>query len=88
VSYCPGEIPLEEGRTYYVEFTHPVGFNPYVLDSPQDAYLEGAAYQDGVLKGEGNVDLSLSILVYARREETDGGSSTAPSITPLRPSPK
>ena len=65
VSYNPGEVSLVPGRTYYVEFTNPEGFNPYVMNRSQDAYPDGAAYQNGVLKDGGSVDLSMTILEYA-----------------------
>jgi hypothetical protein len=67
VSFNPGEVPLEPGQTYYVEFTNPEGFNPYVTEG--DTYAAGAAYQDGSLRSR---DLSMTILVYT---ETGGAIS-------------
>jgi len=80
VSYNPGEVPLEENETYYVEFTNPVGFNPYVFDSSADAYAGGAGYQNGALKSGGSVDVSMTILAYTgdggtiQGDVTDAGS--------------
>ncbi|MBI4582863.1 MAG: carboxypeptidase regulatory-like domain-containing protein [Planctomycetes bacterium] len=64
VSYSPGEVPLAPGETYYLEFTNPEGFNPYILDDPRDAYPDGAGYQNGLLKAGGAVDVSLTIAAY------------------------
>lgn len=76
VSWSPGEVPLEAGAVYYVEFTNPVGFNPYVCDRAEDAYAGGAAYQDGTLKAGGAVDLSMTIVVY-----TSGGGTVRGKVT-------
>jgi hypothetical protein len=64
VSFNPGEVPLDAGGIYTIEFTNPIGFNPYVLDSGADAYPDGAGYQNGVLKDGGSVDVSMTIVVY------------------------
>lgn len=67
VSYNRGEVPLTPGQTYYVEFTNPEGFNPYVMGSSADNYPDGAAYQDRRLRQD--TDLSMTIIVYS---ETGG----------------
>ncbi len=63
-SYSHGEVPLVPGRTYYIEFTNSVGFNPYVMDS--DRFDEGMAVQNGVTRPD--IDLNMTILEYT--EET------------------
>ncbi|MBI4605344.1 MAG: carboxypeptidase regulatory-like domain-containing protein [Planctomycetes bacterium] len=68
VSYNPGEVPLEAGKTYYIDFTNPIGFNPYVMEDPRDAYSGGAGYQSGSLRS--TTDLSMTILVYTERGGT------------------
>jgi hypothetical protein len=84
VSYSPGEVPLEAGKTYYIELTNPEGFNPYVLDDPRDAYAGGAAYQSGALKSGGSVDLSMTILVHAGGGGAIAGRvAAAPSGEPI-----
>ncbi len=65
VSYNPGEVPLTPGRTYYIEFTTPGGFNPYVMNESQDAYPYGAAFKSGAIADGGSVDLAMTILEYA-----------------------
>ncbi len=70
VSYNPGEVPLEPGRTYYVEFTNPIGFNPYVAD---DSYAGGTGFQD---RSARPVDVSMTIVVYTQRGGTVSGRVT------------
>ncbi len=65
VSYNPGEVTLEPGEVYYVEFTNSEGFNPYVMDDSADAYSSGKAWQDGTPAANGTADLSMTILEYA-----------------------
>lgn len=65
VCYNPGEVTLEPGATYYVEFTNPEGFNPFVMNDSQDAYAGGRAYKDGVAADGGSADLSMTIMEYA-----------------------
>ena len=74
VSYAPGEVPLEPGRTYLVEFTNPEGFNPYVMTDPADAYAAGDAWQSGTRRA--GVDLSMTVIVYK-----GGGGTVSGRIT-------
>ncbi len=60
VSYCPSEVPLTPGRTYFVECNNVPGFNPYVMDN--DSFPEGIAYMDNTAKPA--VDLSMTIIEY------------------------
>lgn len=84
VSYGPGEVPLEAGELYYIEFTNPKGFNPYVMEQAADAYADGAAYQAGALKDGGSVDLSMTIIVYvANGGSVSGEVKDAASGAPL-----
>jgi len=76
VSYNPGEVPLEPGAVYYIEWTNPTGFNPYIFDQPADAYADGAGYQNGALKLGGTVDVSKTIVVYTGRGGTLRGKVT------------
>lgn len=77
VSYSRDEVPLEAGQTYYVEFTNPEGFNPYVMDDAADAYDGGAAWKDGRLADGGRVDLSMTIVVWTPPGGTISGTVTA-----------
>jgi hypothetical protein len=62
VSYNRGEVALVPGETYYVEFTSSPGFNPYVMEAGEDAYPDGAPYQDRAPRS--GFELSMTILVY------------------------
>ncbi len=62
VSYSRGEVPLVPGETYYVEFTNPEGFNPYVMTDPLDRYDRGVAWRDGSRRSA--IDVSMTILTW------------------------
>jgi hypothetical protein len=74
VSYSPGEVPLEPGGLYYIEFTSSPGFNPYINDAGGDAHAGGDAYQDRSLRA--GVDLSMTIIVH-----TEPGGALAGRVT-------
>ena len=78
-SYHRGEVSLTPGRTYYVEFTNPAGFNPYIMRNPQDAYPDGTGYQNGSLR---NDDVSMTIVEYA-----PGGGEIAGTVRNPRGDP-
>jgi hypothetical protein len=75
VSFNPGEVPLEAGSTYYVEFTSSPGFNPYVNTTSADPYADGTAYQD---RSARSADLSMTIVVYTA---TEPGGTVAGRVT-------
>jgi len=94
VCYVPGEVPLLPGETYYIEFTNPQGFNPYVMTDPQDSYRYGAAYQDGRLKDGGTVDLAMTILEYPGGNaelrgtvRSEKGQAVAGALLVIQPGP-
>ena len=73
VSYSRDEVPLAAGASYYVEFTNAPGFNPYVMESAEDAYAGGTAYQD---RSSRPFDLSMTIVTYTGDGGTLGGRVT------------
>ncbi len=79
VSYNRGEVSLTPGHTYYIEFTNPEGFNPYIMRKSQDAYPGGTGYQNGSLR---NDDVSMTIVEYA-----PGGGKVAGTVTSERGNP-
>ena len=60
VSYNPGDIPLVQGNTYYIEFTNPRNFTPFTQEA-WNAYDDGQAYKNGTATGE---DLAMTIIEY------------------------
>jgi len=68
VSYNRGEVPLQSGDTYFIEFRyasgppcHPEGFNPLISNDP---FAEGMAYQGDSARP--NMDLAMTILEYTQ----------------------
>ncbi len=72
VSWAPGEVPLTPGQVYYLEISHPSGFNPARFTQPENAYAPGHAWQSyGAQPG---VDLLMQVVEYS------GQAAVPPSI--------
>jgi len=71
VVFAPGEVNLEPGETYAIEFeafgTHR-GFNPW-MKNPRDPYVAGDAWFEGKLRKD--YDLDMIVMEYEHRAEDD-----------------
>lgn len=66
-AWQPGEVQLEPGRTYCVEFraTAPCrGYSGGLVNHPENAYPNGMAFRDG--KPQPDKDLEMTIVEYAK----------------------
>lgn len=63
VSWGPGEVPLTPGQIYYIEASHPTGFNPLRFTNAINDYADGTAYQS--FGARPNVDLHMQVVEYA-----------------------
>lgn len=91
VSYSPGEVPLQTGKTYYmeVEATYPTalgvehpGFNPMAFHLPDDAYLHGQAYRDG--QAVEGTDLEMTIVEWDTSPQRPASTATPVPGDPSR----
>lgn len=63
VAWNPGEVALTPGQIYWLEASHPTGFNPARFTSAANVYPDGDAYQSfGLRQG---VDLHMQVVEYA-----------------------
>jgi len=61
-SWNPGEVPLTPGQIYYLEVSHPTGFNPVKFTVGSNAYPDGDAFMSG--GRQPGVDLHMQVVEY------------------------
>jgi hypothetical protein len=71
VAWQPGEVPLEPGKTYCIEWRAAgtcKGYSASVVNHPDNMYPKGNAFRDG--KPQPNDDLEMTIIEYSKAAPT------------------
>lgn len=91
ISYNPGEVPLEPGKTYYAELegTYPLqkgaegpGFSPMPFSQADNRYAGGHAVRDRVAQPD--TDLEMTIVEWTTSPERKADAETLTPPDPAR----